>query len=105
MKKVIIISLMILLLFCNEKVEALYVNGEKTQTNNLGIIENLINTPEDTPIQIGSDIYATVSGESGSNNKYPFYGEIYASRVYNRPLTEQEVKYNYDTTTQNNNKQ
>ena len=81
----------------------LYVNGEKTQTNNLGIIENLINTPEDTPIQIGSDIYATVSGESGSNNKYPFYGEIYASRVYNRPLTEQEVKYNYDTTTQNNN--
>ena len=83
----------------------LYVNGEKTQTNNLGIIENLINTPEDTPIQIGSDIYATVSEESGSNNKYPFYGEIYASRVYNRPLTEQEVKYNYEKTTQNNNKQ
>ena len=34
MKKVIIISLMILLLFCNEKVEALYVNGEKIDFDN-----------------------------------------------------------------------
>lgn len=30
-----------------------------------------------------------------------FFGEIYASRVYNRPLTENEVKYNYDMTVNN----
>ncbi len=86
----------------NEK-GVLYVNGKKTQTTNLGIIENLINTPENTPIQIGSDIYATVGEGSGSNNKYPFYGEIYASRVYNRPLTEKEVEYNYNMTVNNSN--
>ena len=89
----------------NEK-GILYVNGVKTETTNLGNIESLVNTPADTPIQIGSDIYETYNPEGDTGNrKYPFYGEIYASRVYNRPLTEQEVKYNYDTTTQNNNKQ
>ena len=86
----------------NEK-GILYANGTKTQTTNLGIIGKLINTPANTPIQIGSDIYETYKVEDTYNRKYPFCGEIYASRVYNRPLTEQEVKYNYDTTTQNNN--
>ena len=86
----------------NEK-GILYINGLKTGTTNLGNINRLVNITENTPIQIGSDIYQTVGDAEGVNRKYPFYGEIYASRVYNRPLTEQEVKYNYDTTTQNNN--
>ena len=82
----------------------LYINGIKTQTTNLGDIESLLDTPENTPIQIGSDIEETAnSGGDALNRKYPFYGEIYASRVYNRPLTEQEVKYNYDMTTKNTN--
>ena len=85
----------------NEK-GVLYINGVKTKTTNLGIIENLINTPPNTPIQIGSDIYETYKPEGDTKNrKYPFNGEIYASRVYNRPLTEQEVLYNYNTTTNN----
>ena len=80
----------------------LYINGVKTQTTNLGNIQNLIDTSENTPIQIGSDIYQTYKPEGDtSNRKYPFYGEIYASRVYNRPLTESEVKYNYETTVEN----
>ena len=80
----------------------LYVNGVKTETTNLGIIENLVNTPPNTPIQIGSDIYETYNLEGDTvNHKYPFNGEIYASRVYNRPLTEQEVLYNYNTTVNN----
>ena len=83
----------------------LYINGKRTQATNLGKIENLVNTPADTPIQIGSDIYETYNSEEGdtANRKYPFYGEIYASRVYNRPLTEQEVEYNYNTTVNNSN--
>ena len=82
----------------------LYINGEKTETTNLGLIENLVNTPENTPIQIGSDIYQTYNPVGDTfNRKYPFYGEIYASRVYNRPLTEQEVKYNYEMTVNNSN--
>ena len=82
----------------------LYINGVKTQTTDLGIIENLINTPTDTPIQIGSDIYQTYNEEDDKfkgNRKYPFYGDIYASRVYNRPLTEKEVEYNYNMTVNN----
>ena len=80
----------------------LYVNGIKTETTNLGIIENLVNTPENTPIQIGSDVYETYKPDGDTlNRKYPFYGEIYASRVYNRPLTESEVKYNYEMTVNN----
>ena len=79
----------------------LYVNGVKTQTTNLGLIENLVSTPENTPIQIGSDIYETYGNDPESNRKYPFYGEIYASRVYNRPLTEKEVEYNYNMTVNN----
>ena len=80
----------------------LYINGVKTKTTNLGIIENLINTPLNTPIQIGSDIYETYNPEGDTENrKYPLNGEIYASRVYNRPLTEQEVLYNYNTTLNN----
>ena len=80
----------------------LYINGVKTETTNLGNIQNLINTPENTSIQIGSDIYETYKPEGDSSNrKYPFYGEIYASRVYNRPLTESEVKYNYEATAKN----
>ena len=80
----------------------LYVNGVKTETTDLGNIQNLIDTSENTPIQIGSDIYQTYKPEGDtSNRKYPFYGEIYASRVYNRPLTESEVKYNYETTVEN----
>ena len=80
----------------------LYVNGVKTETTNLGIIENLVNTPPNTPIQIGSDIYETYNPEGDTENrKYPLNGEIYASRVYNRPLTEQEVLYNYNTTLNN----
>ena len=85
----------------NEK-GVLYINGVKTKTTNLGIIENLINTPPNTPIQIGSDIYETYKPEGDTKNrKYPFNGEIYASRVYNRPLAEQEVLYNYNTTVNN----
>ena len=84
----------------NEK-GILYVNGVKTETTDLGNIENLINTPENTPIQIGSDIYETYKEEGTINRKYPFYGEIYASRVYNRPLTESEVEYNYEMTVNN----
>lgn len=61
----------------------------------------MLNIPENTPIQIGSDIYTTVGEENGSNNKYPFFGEIYALRLYNRPLTESEVKYNYEITVNN----
>ena len=83
----------------------LYINGVKTQTTNLGIIENLINTPPNTTIQIGSDIHQTYTEEDDDkikgNRKYPFYGEIYASRVYNRPLTEKEVEYNYNMTVNN----
>ena len=85
----------------NEK-GVLYINGVKTKTTNLGIIENLINTPPNTPIQIGSDIHETYKPEGDTKNrKYPFNGEIYASRVYNRPLAEQEVLYNYNTTVNN----
>lgn len=72
----------------------LYVNGEKRETTNLGNIENLVNVQKDTNIQIGSDIYRT----NGEDNRYPFNGEIYAARVYNRPLTKQEVEYNYNAT-------
>ena len=83
----------------------LYINGIKTQTTNLGTIENLVNMPSNTPIQIGSDIYQTYTEiedeEHKGNRKYPFYGEIYASRVYNRPLTEKEVEYNYNMTVNN----
>ena len=79
----------------------LYVNGIKVETTDLGNIDNLINTPENTPIQIGSDIYETYKEDNEHNWKYPFYGEIYASRVYNRPLTESEVKYNYEMTVNN----
>ena len=86
----------------NEK-GILYVNGVKTETTDLGNIDNLINTPENTPIQIGSDIYETYKEEGTINRKYPFYGEIYASRVYNRALTESEVKYNYEMTVNNSN--
>lgn len=78
----------------------LYINGKKTETTNLGNIQNLINVSKDTPIQIGSDIYQTIGVE---NRKYPFYGDIYASRVYNRPLTESEVEYNYKNTVYDNN--
>ena len=86
----------------NEK-GILYVNGVKAETTDLGNINNLINTPENTPIQIGSDIYETYKEEGTINRKYPFYGEIYASRVYNRPLTQSEVKYNYEMTVNNTN--
>ena len=79
----------------------LYVNGIKIETTDLGNMDNLINTPENTPIQIGSDIYETYKEDDEHNWKYPFYGEIYASRVYNRPLTESEVKYNYEATVTN----
>ena len=48
-------------------------------------------------IQIGSDIYVTNEIDE-EDNRYPFNGEIYAARIYNRALTEQEVKYNYDAT-------
>ncbi len=83
----------------------LYINGKKAQTTNLGLIKNLINTPSNTPIQIGSDIYETYKDEEHENRnyKYPFHGEIYASRVYNRPLTEKEVEYNYNMTVNNSN--
>lgn len=54
---------------------------------------------QNTNIQIGSDVYIT--NDDGKDNRYPFKGEIYAARVYNRPLTEQEVKYNYMNTVNN----
>ena len=81
----------------------LYINGQKTQTTNLGNMQNLLNAPQNTPIQIGSDVYQTIGNVNGVNRKYSFYGEIYASRVYNRPLTEKEVEYNYEMTTKNAN--
>ena len=84
----------------NEK-GILYINGVKTETTNLGNIENLVNIPANTPIQIGSDIYETYNPGGSHNYKYPFFGEIYASRVYNRPLTQEEVEYNYNTTINN----
>jgi len=77
----------------------LYINGEKVETTNLGDVQN-ITEAANTSIQIGSDIYKTHLGES-QDNRYPFNGEIYAARVYNRPLTEQEVKYNYNNTVNN----
>lgn len=72
----------------------LYVNGEKTETTNLGDVNNIVKIQNDTNIQIGSDIYKS----AGQDNRYPFKGEIYAGRIYNRPLSEQEVKYNYNAT-------
>ena len=77
----------------NEK-GILYVNAEKRKTTNLGIIDNLVTVQKETNIQIGSDIHIT----NGKDNRYPFNGEIYAARVYNRPLTNSEVKFNYDAT-------
>lgn len=76
----------------------LYINGEKTETTNLGNVENIMEV-QNTNIQIGSDVYIT--NDDGKDNRYPFKGEIYAARVYNRPLTEQEVKYNYMNTVNN----
>lgn len=76
----------------------LYINGEKVQTTNIGNVENIIKIQNDANIQIGSDIHKTCLG---ADNRYPFNGEIYATRVYNRPLTEQEVKYNYNNTVNN----
>ncbi len=76
----------------------LYINGEKTETTNLGNVKNIMEV-QNTNIQIGSDVYRT--NDDGENNIYPFNGEIYAARVYNRPLTEQEVKYNYMNTVNN----
>ncbi len=78
----------------------LYINGEKVQTTNIGNVENIIKIQNDANIQIGSDIHKTYLGES-EDNRYPFNGEVYAARVYNRPLTEQEVKYNYNNTVNN----
>ena len=72
----------------------LYVNGEKRETTNIGNIKNLVKIQNDINIQIGSDVHETL--EKGYT--YPFNGEIYAARVYNRPLTQQEVEYNYDAT-------
>lgn len=77
----------------NEK-GILYVNSKKIETTNLGRIDTLIKTQKEANIQIGSDIYAS----NGGDNRYPFNGEIYAARVYNRPLTETEVQYNYNVT-------
>lgn len=74
----------------------LYVNGKKFQTTNLGDIEKLVKIQKDTNIQIGSDIHKTI--DNGGDYRYPFNGEIYAARVYNRPLTSQEVEYNYKAT-------
>ena len=87
----------------NEEIDngILYINGKRTQATNKGVIENLVNAPSNTPIQIGSDIYETYGEDHESNRKYPFFGEIYASRVYNRPLTQEEVAYNYNTTVNN----
>ncbi len=78
----------------------LYINGQKVQTTNRGNVENIIKIQNDANIQIGSDIHKTYLGEN-QDNRYPFNGEIYATRVYNRPLTEQEVKYNYNNTVNN----
>ncbi len=77
----------------------LYINGEKVATTDLGNVEKIMEVA-DTSIQIGSDIHKTHLGES-QDNRYPFNGEIYATRVYNRPLTEQEIKYNYNNTVNN----
>lgn len=63
----------------------------------MGNIENLVKIQNDMNIQIGSDIYVTNEIDE-EDNRYPFNGEIYAARIYNRALTEQEVKYNYDAT-------
>ena len=84
----------------NEEEGILYIDGMESFTTKKGNIDNLINIQENTPIQIGSDIYKTDS-TGGKDSRYPFYGEIYASRVYNRPLTESEVKYNYEMTVNN----
>lgn len=73
----------------------LYVNAEKYSTTDLGDIEKLMSTSTNTGIQIGCDIYKTY-GEDSDDRKYSFFGDIYTSRVYNRPLTEEEVKYNYN---------
>lgn len=77
----------------NEK-GILYINGEKNYTTNIGNIEHLVESQKEANIQIGSDIHKT----NFENNNYPLNGEIYAARIYNRALTEQEVKYNYDAT-------
>ena len=73
----------------------LYINGTKIATTNLGNIDKVLEIQEDTNIQIGSDVHETLSG---GDNRYPLNGEIYAARIYNRALTEQEVEYNYKAT-------
>ena len=60
-----------------------------------------LNLSENIPIQIGADTYQTGQWDDDYNRTYAFNGEIYASRVYNRPLTEQEVLYNYNATVNN----
>ena len=79
----------------NEK-GILYVNGEKHSTTDKGNIDKLMDVSENTGIQIGSDIYQSYGEDSAHDRKYSFFGDIYTSRVYNRPLTEEEVKYNYN---------
>lgn len=81
--------------------DILYVNGKEIETTNLGIIENMTSLPENIPIQIGADTYKTGQWDDDYNRTYAFNGEIYASRVYNRTLTEQEVLYNYNITVNN----
>ena len=73
-----------------------YINGEERARTTNGDIQKLIKAKTST-IQIGSDIHESfVKGQS-----YPFNGEIYLSRVYNRPLTAQEVQLNYNTVVEN----
>ena len=72
----------------------LYIDGAKRASTNLGDINKLMEV-RGTTIQIGSDIHAY----AGQNSTYPFNGEIYATRVYNRPLSATEIKQNYDAIT------
>lgn len=72
----------------------LYINGIEVLRSSKGDTSG-ITSSLDAPIQIGADVYQT----NGAGNTYPLYGRIYASRIYNRALTEKEVKYNYTNTT------
>ena len=79
----------------------LYINGVLYASYNKGNAHAIANgqtgvSSLHSPINIGIDIAATVGSP---NQTYPFFGTIYASRIYDRPLSSGEVVFNYENTT------
>lgn len=68
----------------------LYEKGIEIKTTNKGNIEKVVSTQNQCNILLG-----------GNKNTYPLNGSIYIARIYNRPLTSDEVKYNYEKTVEN----